>query len=578
MAEEYTTMRDLGFDFGPDPFGDKAVFAAMDAFVHKPGFTYFAAIMGACVVYWIYTMLTRAAERRDSVVIGQGREAQIVLRREAALREIRARDPGFEEALFLERAKAIFLKMQEAMNRKQPWMARAGVSDGVYERMREELAVDGAAGVRDRVGELTIKDATALGYATGWHYDSISVGFKVSAVRERLDEKTNKVLDGGPAEYEEVWTFVRRPSAKTLNKPGAFEGQCPSCGAGLTIVDSARCENCKAWINSGEYDWIAVESTVPWEWRFPDPRRELTGWNDLREDDPGLSLESLDDRAAVVFWRWLAAKRTGKTDALKGLATPEFLASFEAADAVPEALLGAVEAIAFAPGEEKDEVHLQVRWEAGRERRTDYMIFSRKAGATTNWKAGLSATRCASCGAPTEEAGLGGVCKYCNEPLGWLLARIEAFGDWKRPPETPAITALPGVEWGGAVPPMEALSAMALMITADGAVHDRERAYLINYAGARGVPTDKAEALIEDAKNGRIDLPEDAETVDQLLRGLVRVSLADGFIEEGERALLLRAARKAGLHELELKALIKEEREALAAKARALLARLDGET
>jgi hypothetical protein len=509
------------------------------------------------------------------VVIGQGREAQIVLRRDAALREIRGRDPGFEEALFLERAKAIFLKIQEAMNRKQPWMARAGVYDGVYERMREELAVDGAAGVRDRVGELVVKEATALGYATGWHYDSISVGFKVSAVRERLDEKTGKVLDGGPAEYEEVWTFVRRPSARTLNKPGAFEGRCPSCGAALAVVDSARCESCKAWINSGEFDWIAVESTVPWEWRFPDPRRELTGWNDLREDDPGLSLESLDDRAAVVFWRWLAAKRTKKTDSLKGLATPEFLAAFEPGDAVPEALLGAVEAVAFQPGEKTDEVHLQVRWEAGRERRTDYLIFSRKAGSTTNWKAGLSATRCASCGAPTEGAGEG-VCKYCNEPLGWLLARIEAFGEWKRPPEAPATTALPGLEWGGAIPAMEALSAMALMITADGAVHDRERAYLVDYAGRRGVPTDKAEALIEDAKNGRIDLPADPETVDQLLRGLVRVSLADGFIEEGERALLLRAARKAGLHELELKALIKEERDALAARARALLAALNG--
>ena len=142
-------MRDLGFDFGPDPFGDKAVVAAMDAFVHKPGFTYFAAIMGACVAYWIYLMYRRVAAHRDSVVIGQGREAQVVLRREAALRELRARDPGFEEALFLEHAQAIFLKIQEAMSRKQPWMARVCVSDGVYERMREELARDAAAGMRN---------------------------------------------------------------------------------------------------------------------------------------------------------------------------------------------------------------------------------------------------------------------------------------------------------------------------------------------------------------------------------------------------------------------------------------------
>jgi hypothetical protein len=340
------------------------------------------------------------------------------------------------------------------------------------------------------------------------------------------------------------------------------------------VVDAARCEACKSWVNSGEFDWIAVESTVPWEWRFPDPRRELTGWNDLREDDPGLSLESLEDRGAVVFWRWLSAKRLGNAEPLQGLCSPDFLEKFDTAQgAVAEALLGAVEAVAFVPGQEFDEVHLQLRWEAGRERRTDYLIFRRRAGATTNWKAGLSTTRCAGCGAPTESAA-SSVCKYCSEPLGWLLARIEAFGEWKRPAEAPATTALPGLEWGGVIPPMEALSAMAMMIASDGAVHDRERAYLIDYAGRRGVPTDKAAALIEDAKNGRIDLAQDPETVDQLLRGLIRVSLADGFIEESERALLLRAARKAGLHELELKELIKEERTALAARARALLARL----
>jgi uncharacterized membrane protein YebE (DUF533 family) len=60
-----------------------------------------------------------------------------------------------------------------------------------------------------------------------------------------------------------------------------------------------------------------------------------------------------------------------------------------------------------------------------------------------------------------------------------------------------------------------------------------------------------------------------------LLRVLVRMSLADGHIEDSERALLAAAARRAGLHEMELKEMIQAERQALAARARELLERLD---
>ena len=164
MAEEHMTMRDLGFDFGPDPFGDKALAASLNAFVHKPGFSYAVGVLAACIGYWIWVMLRNAAEKRDSVVIAQGRESQVILRRDSALKELRGRDPGFEEALFLERAKAIFLKMQEASSRRQAWMARGCVSDGLYERLRDELDRQGAAGVHDRVSEVQITEATALGY------------------------------------------------------------------------------------------------------------------------------------------------------------------------------------------------------------------------------------------------------------------------------------------------------------------------------------------------------------------------------------------------------------------------------
>lgn len=573
MAEEYTTMRDLGFDFGPDPFGDKAAATAINAFIHRPGFSYLVGIVAAWVAYYVYVMLRESAERRDNLVIERGSRMQEALSRFAGLRELRDRDPGYEETLFVEHAKEIFLKVQDSMSRRQPGMARALVSDALYERLRDELDRTGAAGVRDRVTGLEFKNARALGYATGRHYDSVSVGFKVAALRERIDEKTGERLDGGSQEWEEIWTFLRQPSAKTLKTPGPVEGKCPACGAGLELTDAAKCGSCKAWINSGEYDWIAVGSTVPWEWHFVDPRRDVTGWNDLRENDEALNLEALEDRAAVAFWRWQAALRVGNNGPLRSLATPELLAALEGR-APAEALLGAVETVAFQKGPEFDEVHVQLRWEAVRERRTDYLIFQRKAGSITNWKAGLSATRCAGCGAALE-TGPSGTCAYCQEPVGWLLARIVPFGDWKRPDSAPATAVLPGLEWGNRVPAMEAVNALAVMIASDGLVHERERTYLIDYAARRGVPGDKAEAAIKAASLGEFGFNLYSENADGVLRGLIRMALADGFIEKGERDMIALAARRAGLHELEVKDMIRQEREALAARARELIARLD---
>ncbi|MDD5303848.1 MAG: zinc-ribbon domain-containing transport protein [Elusimicrobia bacterium] len=579
MAEEHMTLRDLGFDFGPDPFGDKALVAKASAIFHSTELAIALGLIGLCVLYWLWVLWRDAGERKDAVVISKGREVQLAGQRAEALKELRGRDARFDEEAFLAHARAIFLRVSDAWSLRRLPLARAFVSDGFYERLSGDVAAQTQAGVRHCMSETTVLEASALGYAAGWHYDSIAVGFKVSAVRSRLDLKTGAALESARETYEEIWTFVRRPSAATLAKPGPIEGFCPSCGSALSISDAARCEACKTWINSGEYDWIAVKSTVPWEWRFPDPRREITGWEELREDDPALSLETLEDRAAVVFWRWLDALRRRDPAPLHGVSTPGFYSELRLDALAPrDALLGAVETVAFEAGPEFDLVHCQVRWENGDERRTDYLVFARRGGATTDWQAGLSTTRCPGCGAPPEAADAES-CAYCGQAFndgsrGWALARIVPFGEWRRPAEAPETGVLPSCEWGEELAAADALGALAACVAADGEVRDRELAYLNAYALRRKVPQEKVDALIDEARAGRLPYapPEGADDV--LLRGLIRMSLADGFIDDGERALLGAAARRAGLHELDLKRMIREERAALAARARELVDRL----
>lgn len=564
-------MRDLGFDFGPDPTSDEALVGYVDGFVHRPGIPQAGLVLVAMAAYLIYLKARAAKERRDAVIIVQGRDAGIAARRVQALGDMRGRDPGFEEAAFLEHASAIYVKVQSAWSSHELPRARHFVSDGFYERLRGEIEVQEKAKVRHRLSELEVKETEALAYGSGYHYDAIAVRFKVSALRERLNLQTSAKLDGAHETYEEVWTFVRRLGATTAKKKGAAEGQCPSCGAPLTVADGARCEGCKAWVNSGEFDWIAVKSTVPWEWRFPDPKREVTGWPELREKDPEVSLTALEDRAAVVFWRMLAAQRTKDSAGLRGLAAPEFIAALKYDEEPFEPLLGAVETVAFVAGEDFDEVHIQLRWENRRRRRTDYLIFQRRAGVETFWKSGLSATRCHSCGAPAEGADQT-VCGYCRRPVGWVLSRVEAYGEWKRPDGDPGTLVLPGAEFDSLASSFDTISALASLAASDRAVHDRERAYLRAVAARRGVPEERVDELLARASAG--DLTFDPGHDGGLLRGLVRAALCDGFVEEGERTLLSRAALRSGVHELELREMIREERAAMAARARDLVKRL----
>lgn len=572
MSEERPTLRDLGFEFGPDPLGDEALIGYARDYFHRPGVIQAGFVFAALAAYVIWTKLRAAKERHDAVIIAEGRRAQAALGLMTALRELRARDPGFDEAVFTERAAEIFLRVQRAWSARDLRAARPFISDGFHERLREEHARQDAAGVRHRLSELELRETAAIEFACGRHFDSATVRFKVSALRESVDARTGAVREGGHETYEEVWTFVRRLSAVTSKARGALDGGCPSCGAALVVSDAARCESCKAWVNSGEFDWIAVKSTVPWEWRFVDPRRELTGWSDLLDKDPEVSLTVLEDRATVMFWRLIAAQRSKNPSGLRGLAAPEFVAGLRFDEVLLEPQIGAVETVAFVAGEDVDEVHVQVRWEASRRRRTDYMIFQRRAGVETRWKAGLSAARCQACGAPVEGVDQT-VCGYCREPVGWVLARVEAFGEWRRPGEDGGGgLVLPGAEFGAQAPPADVLAALAVMALSDHAISDRERAYLSAVASRLSVPERKLDELLESARIGALEFNPGFDA--GMLRGLVRAALSDGWVGDGERALLARAALRSGVHELELREMIREERAAMAARARDLLKRL----
>ena len=547
---------------------------------------------------WLFSAMNdgRVESREASIdsTIARGLEAETDVRRREALAVIRARDPGFDEEAFLRRAAAAFLAIQDAWSRQDMTRARAFISDGVHERFARQIAESRSRGLRNQMSDVRVLETEALGYLAGPSYDAVYVRVKASALDQTVALDGGAVLSGGPDVFSEVWTLLRRPGAKTLARPGVLEGHCPSCGAPLSIVDAAQCAACKAWVNSAEHDWVLTGITQVSEWAFPSPEREVGGWAALRDADPGLSLEALEDRASVAFWRWLDARRRADLAPLRGFACDELLASldgFRDGEFERAAAVGAVETVAFETGAGWDKAHVQVRWEAdgmlrapgepvfqGRQRRTHYLVFRRRSGVASDAKAGLRAARCPSCGAPPEEADAA-ACAYCGHAfndgaVSWVLCGVVPFGEWRRPEADAGAAAAPvGLDWGDALPPAEAVATLAAGLAADGAVDDRERAFLLAYADRRGVEPSRAEETLQAALAGRLDVPTpaDAAEAETILRGLIRMGLADGRIQDGERALMAAFGGRLGLGEKDVDAMIKEERAGLHARAAAAL-------
>lgn len=525
-------------------------------------------------------------DRRISSTIQTG----IVKSREktylAKLADIQSRDPRFFEEGFLNHAKSSFIKIQSAWAKQDMTGARALISDGVFIRFSSQLALQKSNHIKEIMEALKVSQESILAVDSTSFFDVIHVSFTASCVNYKVYADTGLYFDGNksPEEFSEVWSFVRRKGAKTLER-GSLEGACPNCGA-IQKTDRVQCEACGSFLNSGENDWVLALITQDAEWRMVKPESQVIGWDDFTGSDAAMDLISLQDRVSILFWKMRQAYHLKNADFIARFASDGYLEEFkkETASALPEAYfneaVGAVEVLELERKPDFEWAHVSVRWMAdgslGKVFRDWVFNVKRKNGVQSNPKTVLNffgSFHCQGCGAALAD-GDSPTCQYCGRTLNdggydWVLDSVVPHSQWK-----PSLDSLPPEEQElyeilhSGLDPQTLIKVLVAVLAADGVDH-QEMKVVSQLADRAHIPMDFVLNCVDAAKSGKLEvaLPQSQTEARRYLSAMAVLAITGNGKGNGEKALEVFGSRF-NMQKADIDLIINEERSHLYEKAR----------
>jgi predicted lipid-binding transport protein (Tim44 family) len=366
----------------------------------------------------------------------------------AALRQV---DASFDPAAFYARVTAAFLKIQTGWATQDLQAVGAFISDGIFERFNLQFQEQREQGYRNAMDNVQVQRIILRAVHTTAQFDVAVVAITASADDYRVSLTTGSRLPAGDSDtdesFTEYWSFVRRRGTQTTaGKAGLIEGNCPNCGAAIELNQFGTCRHCRAVLRSGIYDWVLVEITQASEFALQPPSA-VPGQSELEARDPDFTTAHLEDRASVMFWRRMAADRSGKIDLLRKMADPAYLAALESTlSAHPprtyygDCAVGSVDTRRLILDAQTERAVIEIHW-SGKHYQVDaaghtsagneipgarwLFVLMRKAGARPKLDWALASAHCPACGAPETDL-TASACPFCNNVVNdgsfdWVL-------------------------------------------------------------------------------------------------------------------------------------------------------------
>ncbi len=405
-----------------------------------PGWVVILIIVAFVIVFILWRRGKSQGEDGGEVAEGGGSSPETV----RELQSLSERDPSFEVTVFTDRAVQTMAKVNQAWQNGDMGPARRLISDGVFVRFQTQLKLLKAQGIRNVMADWRVISAELVGAESDSLWDTLHLRLSAEArdtdvpTTADAEHVTHAVERAERAQYTEIWSFLRRRGLKSKAGVPALEGKCPSCGADLPLSEVVQCSYCKSIINSGEHDWVMAEITQQVEWS-PDSAGEVPGLIELRQRDPSVSRQELEDRASVVFWKWIEARVTNNRAPLDRFCARAGEPAIAPAP-LTEVAVGSADVRSVDLGSDgrvggnadgKDRSTVEIRWSAAQgggepAGTASWITLVRAVGAQS--RRGLSSLDCPGCGGAL--SGSDAVkCAYCGEMLAgrkdeWTLDAI----------------------------------------------------------------------------------------------------------------------------------------------------------
>ena len=560
--------------------------------------------LAIAVGFGCYISAKNARSASMSRTIRRGNAASASLRLHSEMDKITTRDPAFSADIFRKRCAKLLPDVQYAWSAQDMTAVRHFISDGVFERFSLQIEMQKGRGLKNIMKNVQVIGCRLVDAESDEFFDTIHLAVTAQAIDQLVTLEGNRNLQGtsAPERFTEIWTFLRRPGAKTLDRPGLLEGFCPNCGTQLQLSTSTTCESCGALINSGEYDWVLSEITQEEVWH-PHRHQAITGVVELRKVDPGFNTQAIEDKVSAIFWHHRAAEFFANRKLLSGVSLPEFTEREEKSWVnddngrhrfYADAAVGSVDLAEVIPGNTPDEPdHVRVlvewsghrelakvpglikpKWELSRLMRQEYILM-RKQGVKSVEKAALTSLHCPGCGAP-QVAESTGKCRYCglvqnDGGSSWVLESVSAFNGFAvqssaKQPLPNAPTAAPIDMQVSAKEQEGMIQCLAAIMLADGEIDPREEHQLKKMAAKHKIAPQRLYELVHQVQEGEeVDVPamEEWEQRNAFFRGLVQMCLIDGNVSHSERRILKSIISRFGYSDIDINTMITKERGAL---------------
>jgi predicted lipid-binding transport protein (Tim44 family) len=411
------------------------------------------------------TVLDGAAVRRvGGIAAFQGTAAQNV--REAAA-QIRARDPGFELEVFLQRAEMIFFLVKRGIQQNDAAAIRPYLDDRIFAAVSSGIAQAKSHHQHALLESLNVRAVHVDSAACEASGQRIDIHFDL-VYRARMLSESNQVVsdEGSDQRHGERWTFSRSATTRTPDNGGVVASRCPACGAELRLNLDGTCTHCRAAVTSGAVDWVVTDvQGAPFVGYAPGSPLATAaasieeGVASLHATDPRFSIDAFQARVRTAFLALQDAWCRQNLDAGRGFLSPgayftwraqvETMATEGRRNVMEHLSVQRIDPVQIVHGRVFDDLTVRVSasaadFEVDRDNRivfgdrtvrpfTEDWTFQRSVGVATLQKAGTLENTCPSCGAPIALNQIG-ECRYCRAAVtsgkfDWVVSRIEQEAD-----------------------------------------------------------------------------------------------------------------------------------------------------